>query len=224
MRRSGSQSGATSFGVIVLAGGASTRMGSDKASLVVDGVPMLQRVVTSAVDAGATHVLIAGPASRSLTDRLVDEYRQVERVDDASPDGPQSPIDSTTRNGPLAGVVGAWPKLAGLKVDPIVILSCDLPGIDATAVRTLANAASKHDHGVMAHDGAQPQPLVAAYRQSTLQRLEVQFLAGQRSITRALGDLAMGTLSFSAEHVGDADRPSDLAGRRVQWPAPESPT
>ena len=48
------------FTVAILIGGDSSRMGSDKATYEVDGVPMATRVANAAVSAGASEVLLVG--------------------------------------------------------------------------------------------------------------------------------------------------------------------
>jgi len=48
------------FTVAILVGGDSSRMGEDKASYIVDGVAMAERVALAAKDAGASEVLFIG--------------------------------------------------------------------------------------------------------------------------------------------------------------------
>lgn len=192
---------------LVLAGGASTRMGTDKATLVVEG----QRLIDRAIDAMAPNadgpIVVAGPDPGALA-------ANVEVVED--PDGP--------RQGPLAGLVSGWRRLndgrdtSGAAIDGVIVLSCDLPSVDRGVVQQLVEA-SIGGADVMAHDGERPQPLLAVYSRSTIERLVAAFDDGERSIRRALDLNEVVIISIDKARASDADSPSDLAGRAVDWPA-----
>ena len=92
----------------VLTGGASTRMGSDKALVRVDGVPMAGRVADVLRAVGCVPVAFVGGDADSLT--LL---------------GGTFVADSTPGQGPAGGVVAALRALAG-DADAVVIAACDL--------------------------------------------------------------------------------------------------
>lgn len=179
---------------IVLVGGASSRMGADKASLVVDGEAMADRVVRVLEQCGITEVVVAG----------------TDAVPDAVPG----------RSGPLAGVVGGWRALRsrGSAAEVVAVLACDLPSLSATVVQALVEHCGHVSHGVVAHDGERPQPLIAAYRSNALDAMERAFEAGERSIRRCSHDWDLPEISFDSTVLADADRPEDLEGFTVQWP------
>ncbi len=173
-------------------------MGTDKASLVVDGLAMADRVVAAVEQAGILTVVVAGG----------------DHVADAIPHA-----------GPLAGIVGGWRHLRAQAIearlppfDPVVVLSCDLPALTALVVERLLRTSTAHKHGALAHDGERPQPLVAAYRPEALEAFEVAFEAGVRSPRRCFEGWDLGEINVDADVVADADRPSDLTGFDVQWP------
>jgi molybdopterin-guanine dinucleotide biosynthesis protein A len=97
----------------VLTGGASSRMGRDKAAIEVDGVAMADRVVASLVAAGASSVVTVGGAGADLDD-----------------DHPGA--------GPLGAVLTSLRWAAGRVV---VVAPCDLVAPDASAFAALAAAA-----------------------------------------------------------------------------------
>ncbi len=191
----------TRAAAIVLVGGLSTRMGADKASLVVDGVSMSDRVLHAVAQAGITTSVIAGTAD----------------VPDA-----QHVLSDASAQGPLAGVVGAWESLQAASdldpYDPIVVLSCDLPWLVAEVIEQLVTASLSHAYGAVAHDGARPQPLVAAYRPLALAEMTRCFYDGERSLRRCSVDWDLGHVSVQAQLVADADTPEDLRGFTVEWP------
>ena len=189
---------------IVLVGGRSTRMGADKASLVVDGVAMRDRVLNAVAAAGITTAVIAG------TDEVPDA------VPDSGGDGA-----AAGAQGPLAGVVGAWHTLRQAtepRFDPIVVLACDLPWLVADVITELLAASGDHSHGAVAHDGERPQPLVAAYHPGALDEMERCYRAGERSLRRCSVSWDLGVVKVDAQLVTDADTPEDLSGFAVEWP------
>ena len=184
---------------IVLVGGASTRMGTDKASLVVDGEAMLAHCERILGTCGITDIVVAG----------------TDQVPDAGASG--------ERQGPMAGIVGGWSHLRSIstaadRVDLVVVLACDLPAITEHVVRALVEAGQSTSYGAVAHDGERPQPLIAAYRPQALDAFEQAFEAGERSVRRCFVDWDLQSVSFAPEVLADADYPEDLDGFRVDWP------
>ena len=102
----------------VLCGGASRRMGADKAMIRVDGVAMARRVADALLDAGCSPVIAVGGDAAELG-RL-----GLVGVDDEFPG-----------EGPLGGVLTALSLGA-----PAVVLACDLPNIRAATVSALIAA------------------------------------------------------------------------------------
>lgn len=182
---------------IVLVGGASSRMGADKATLVVDGEAMVdhaQRVVRAC---GVGQIAIAGTAN----------------VPDAGEQG--------KRQGPMAGIVGGWRYLrtAVPVAETIVVLACDLPAVTEDVIRSLLAASQTAEHGAVAHDGQYPQPLIAAYSSLALDLIEQAFDRGERSVRTCFADWHLAEVAFSPEVLADADYPDDLAGFQVDWPS-----
>ncbi|WP_344845071.1 molybdenum cofactor guanylyltransferase [Kribbella ginsengisoli] len=133
------------FDVVVLAGGGSTRFGGvDKALLVLDGVSLIDRVLTATKAAVST--VVVGP-ERGVC-------RAVEWAREDPPGG-----------GPVAGIA------AGLTIGraPVVVLvSCDLPWITADEVTRLVDGVGERDgFGLLDTDGRE-QWLAAAYRRTAL--------------------------------------------------------
>lgn len=94
----------TPFGAIILTGGASRRMGVDKALLDWDGQRAVDRVAALATAAGAARVLTAGRAFG------------LEHVEDPEPGA-----------GPVAGVLGGARVLAAHGLARALILAVDAP-------------------------------------------------------------------------------------------------
>ncbi|MEY2768023.1 MAG: hypothetical protein RI912_1686 [Actinomycetota bacterium] len=110
---------AAPFTVAVLIGGDSSRMGQDKATFPVDGVPMAARVARAARDAGAAEVLlVGGPQSRAKG--IEGAWKK----------------DAYPGEGPLGGLITS---LKAATHDAVVVLSCDMPFITGAVVESLVN-------------------------------------------------------------------------------------
>ncbi len=132
---------------LVLAGGKSRRMGSDKALLERDGETQLSRAVALLAEQVervfvSTRADQAGDAERSKFEQIVDRYEDL---------------------GPVAGILSAMDTNKDVSW---LILACDLPNIDDATIEYLMQQCSV-DHPVTAyvsvHDGL-PEPLCAIYR------------------------------------------------------------
>jgi len=118
-------SGRTAVGV-VLTGGASSRMGTDKAFVVVDGAPMVVRVADALWEAGCHPVECQGGD-----------------IDALSALGLSAVQDLTPGAGPASAIREALQRNHG----PIVVAACDLADLDAATVRSVIAAGQ---HGAVA--------------------------------------------------------------------------
>lgn len=132
---------------LVLAGGKSTRMGSDKALLLQDGETQLSRAV-SLLEAHLDRVFVSARA---------------EQADDAERSKFEQIIDRYDDIGPVAGILSALDSNDDVSW---LVLACDLPNIDdATVAYLLEQYSAEHPFTAYesVHDGL-PEPLCAIYR------------------------------------------------------------
>lgn len=178
---------------VVLAGGASSRMGRDKATLEVGGRTLAAR---------AAERLARVCAEVVVADRgrgLVPGVRSVA-------DGPG--------RGPAAGLLGAARAVPGR---PLVALACDLPAVPEALLAALATPGESRA-GWAAADLVIPrsergfEPLVARYGPRALAALEEQVAAGEYAPRFLLGrrDLAAVVVE-GAELAGFGDPEAFLA-------------
>ena len=150
--------------MVVLAGGASRRMGRDKALLQFDDTTLLARTVVAA-QALSDDVLVVGRQA------LPGDCPPVRAIPDLHPG-----------SGPLGGLFSG---VQGARSDRVVCVACDLPFLRAKLLRFLAGALRGYDAVVPVVDG-RPQPLHAVYdRQATLAR-QAQLTKGDRSMSALL--------------------------------------
>ncbi|NUP21229.1 MAG: NTP transferase domain-containing protein, partial [Streptomyces sp.] len=175
------------YDAVVLAGGGARRLGGvDKPALRVGGRALLDRVLAACADAHTT-VVVADPRP---TARPVIWARE-------NPPG----------GGPLAALD------AGLRhttAEHVVVLSADLPFLDAGTVRRLLTAlrTSDADGALLTDADGRDQPLVAAYRASAVRRELAALTHGQEGIAGARGAGRAGR--SEGDHTGSSD-----AGRTV---------
>ncbi len=155
---------------IVLAGGRSTRMGRDKASLVLGGRTLLQRVV-DAVGVIASEVVVVGAPGRDLPAVV-------------SPRALLLVADSVEGQGPLAGIIAG---LDATERAVAVVVGCDQPFVQPALLAHLAELATMHVAAVPVVDG-RAQPLCSAVRREALPALRTAFEGGQRA-ARVIADL-----------------------------------
>jgi molybdopterin-guanine dinucleotide biosynthesis protein A len=175
----------------VLCGGASRRMGTDKALVPVDGVPMAERVARALAAAGCTPVTMIGGDATAL----------------AAVDRPHR-ADRWPGEGPLGGVITAL----GAERDAVVVAACDLPRLDAATVAALLDAA--RDAGptidvVVAHTG-RLEPALAWWSPRALPRLERSFAAGVRALHEAITTLHWQQVAVDPDALRNVNTPSDV--------------
>ncbi|MBW8825547.1 MAG: NTP transferase domain-containing protein, partial [Acidobacteria bacterium] len=165
-------------------GGRSTRMGVDKASLPVDGVPMGERVVRALRAAGATSVVAVGGAGLEGLPFVADDG-----------DG-----------GPMAGVRAA---LAAATADVVVILACDLPDVNAGGIQAVVAALVAAPDALVAVPivAGRVEPLHAAWRRAALAAIP----AGERAVHRVIAALPTAEVSgLDAAWLRNVNEPGDL--------------
>lgn len=195
----------------VQAGGASSRFGSDKALVELDGKPVLLRV-TALVASITGSASVVAPAGRY-------EGLGVNVVPDRWPGA-----------GPLGGIVTALLHTA--ETDPAcpwnLIVGCDLPFLTVEWLAFLADCAQRSAaHVLLPLSSEGPEPLCACYRTSAAPALQAALAAGERKIQRAMATLAVETLDESRWKRFDSagrlflnmNTPADL--QRIRTPGEE---
>ncbi len=181
----------------VLTGGASRRMGRDKATLEIGGRAMSARVAHALEQAGAAEVLFVGGGPSDRSRRAIP--------------------DDHPGEGPLGGLVTALRAAAN---ELVVVLACDLIEPSPTAIRRLVDEAEVE---VGVDQRAATIPVVARapqwlhgawLRGICLGPLTEAFAEGERSVHRAATCLDIRFFDDSGAGFTDADAPEDLPDDR----------
>lgn len=177
----------------VLAGGASRRMGEDKAVLALDGMPMVHRVQRALFDGGAGAVVLVGAA-----------------------DGEEGAVpDRWPGEGPLGGLATAVAHGAATEgVTIVVVAACDQPDLPADLIASLAHAlacgpADAVGAAVRTPDGRR-HPFPSAWRTSAATALTDLVEAGERRAGAALAVGPVIEVDAAPEPLVDLDTPDDV--------------
>jgi molybdopterin-guanine dinucleotide biosynthesis protein A len=185
---------------VVLTGGASRRMGRDKALMLVDGVPMAVRVATAMIAAGAHPVVALGGDAGALAEC-----------------GLEVVADRWPGEGPLGAIVTAF---GWVPHDIAVIAACDLPWLDANVLQTLVDALEAGEADVAAARTDRREPLCAAWRvRRCRDRLAAAFVGGERAVHVALQELAVAEVDVAVSALHNVNTQADLDAHAPERPA-----
>ena len=198
---------------VVLAGGASRRMGQSKARLVIAGEPLLARVV-GRLQHAFSDVLVVGPST------LAPIVPGVQIVQDTLPG-----------QGPLGGLDTA---LAAMSTSYASVVACDMPFVHprlALAMAWQAARAQQRADVVAMRSERGLEPLHAVYSRSCLPVVQVRLHGGTRSLYGLLHHLRVmemdpteavrwdpeGLSAFNANTVDEWARAVEIAEHLAPW-------
>lgn len=179
---------------LVLTGGASRRMGRDKATIVLADGRTCAQTVADRVCEVAHPVLEVGPGTSGLT-----------VVADDAPGA-----------GPLAALATGWRALVGSGyAGPVLVMACDLPKLAVPLLEMLASAPG--DGTVVPVVRGRSQPLCARFGAASLDQCQALVAAGHRSLNALLGATMVTWLGpdvwsevTDEQCFADIDTPDDL--------------
>ncbi len=151
---------------VVLAGGASSRMGRDKARIQWQGVAMAERVARALGSCLELVRVVVRPGEPPPLDLAVIE-------------------DDHEIRAPIVGIHAA---LRACKSSAVLVAACDLPEIDPRVLLALlAHVPVSGGPEIVAPEGPQgPEPLLAVYRPSLLHRVEKHIRTNDLSLQKLL--------------------------------------
>lgn len=181
----------------VLTGGRSTRMGTDKALVVLDGRTMAERVVGLVAMAGAEQVACIGgdaAALGALGLTVVDDPHQ--------------------GDGPVAGIRVALAWAGGSGADVVAVVAADLPWLQPETVgRCVEQARVAHCPAVV-RTASGLEPLVGAWPTVVASGVEQAWADGHRSVRDVLEAVGFVTVGVDdAAQLANLNRPEQLAWR-----------
>jgi molybdenum cofactor guanylyltransferase len=182
--------------VYILAGGKSSRFGSDKARADMDGRPLLLRIIESVHPIASSVTVVADAAGR---------YAElgVRTIADVSPGG-----------GPMSGLQTA---LHDCPEPWMLMLSCDLITVRPAWIEQLLTH-RRDDARVIAFRHAHWEPLMALYHQRLRPQVDQRLEAGHRRMQALLDDVDSAAVALPADWpvINQANTPADLAAALAQ--------
>ncbi|MBT4090111.1 MAG: molybdenum cofactor guanylyltransferase [Deltaproteobacteria bacterium] len=155
-------------GGILLAGGLSSRMGSDKASLVFNDQTLLERLIRT-VQPLVSQLIVMLSAQQKLPPISSDLINQIDIGRDSRP-----------AQGPLRGIGDAMP-LVGSHIDNLFVLSSDLPYLTTEWLNRMRQSLVSDVDGVCAEVDSKVNPLLAIYQRRLLNQSVSYLASGKRS-------------------------------------------
>jgi molybdopterin-guanine dinucleotide biosynthesis protein A len=155
---------ASDFTAVLLAGGKSSRMGQDKTGLIIDGVPLWQRQLATLRGIGAAEILISGPTDGCYLESGL-------------------PIieDAELGLGPLGGIVTA---IASARHALVLVLAVDLPRMTSAYLQSLLA-----DAPVVPRRRDRFEPLAAIYSKSFTEVFQRRLAQRRLSLQSAVHEL-----------------------------------
>lgn len=162
----------------VLAGGASSRFGSDKALALIGDETVLSRICRLLEDVtGSVRVVASAQRYPQLTSKIVE--------------------DRWPGEGPLGGIITALLETQNCEAtcDWNLIVSCDMPFLTPEWLSQMIERATGSDAQVVAPRSDHGlEPLCACWRTSAVDQLQGAFDEGVRKVTEAMKRLRMEVL------------------------------
>lgn len=174
---------------IILAGGKSSRMGSDKGLLPLHGLPLIQYSINACAGITGNIIIITSNA----------EYGRF---------GYPLVKDNFAGNGPMGGLEAA---LAVSDTEINLICPCDMPGIQTDTLKILLGAGRQHQTVVARDRTGKLFPVLGVYRRSALPVIRELIQLEDYRLTRLLERLgAHSVLVGDAGQLVNFNSPGDL--------------
>ena len=176
---------------LILAGGQSSRMGSDKATYLIDNVRFIDMILNvSKTVEGATYLVSSLPEHRRIGLPIIE--------------------DEVPGQGPLMGLYSGLKKST---TEWTLVLSCDVPFVEAKVLELLCNAIAEDADAVIVAARGERMPLVGVYHQRAAQHFEGVLEQGVRGVQRGLEGLRVEVIRLTgalAESVQNINTENDL--------------
>lgn len=195
---------------LVLAGGQSRRMGFDKALMLRNGEPLLQRTCRVAMGCASRVYVVTpwGERYRSILPARIEVWPESAAAD---PDG--------RRPGPLVALAEVTSVLATGATPPtwVLVLACDLPYLNARALQTWVSGLATLPPSVMAYLPRYRdrwEPLCGFYRATCGASWQTYLKTGKRSFQGWLNQQSVVAIpDVNPLWLANVNTPDDLA----QW-------
>ena len=158
---------------IILAGGKSSRMGSDKARILFKGKAFIEHVI-QALKPVVDDILI-------ISNNKEHDHFSYKRISDTLDDA-----------GPMAGLHAG---LACSNTENNLVLSCDVPLIQTSVLEMIIAHNEEGKDVILLKEGSKSHPLIALYKKRTAPHLFSLLNHGERRLSTAINGLNVKSIS-----------------------------
>ena len=176
---------------IVLSGGKSSRMGTDKAFLSLNGKPFMQHSIDALKPLVAEVFIVSNNKNHDVFG--------VKRMEDA--------IENA---GPLAGI---YSGLKQSKTDYNLVLSCDIPLINSNILQKLIAAIDDVSEIIQIESQGKTMPLIALYKKQCASKFFTLLNKGERRLQYAVNQCNTKTIALNDEatfFIKNINTPNEL--------------
>lgn len=157
---------------IILIGGKSRRMGTDKGHLKIEDKSFVELIISVLDSVAANTILVGDNSSYDIYNitRIVDEVKD---------------------QGPIAGICAG---LNASETEHNIILSCDIPLINSSVLQLLLEAYNPKFDLIQLSNKDFTFPLIGLYHQNCLKPLKKELNSGEKRLTEAVKKLSVKTV------------------------------
>jgi len=184
---------------IILAGGKSSRMGTDKGMLVLNGKKIIEYVIAALTPNVSEVIIISNNENYNYLGYKV--YK-----------------DIVKECGPMGGIFTGLEKSI---TENNIIVSCDIPNISSTMIAYIISNSREKDALIPVHDG-QPEPLCAFYKKLTAKDFKQFLNSGNYKMLDALKHLKTSYLDvvnaqgFSEDIFSNINTPDEFEAQKLR--------
>lgn len=176
---------------IILAGGKSQRMGTDKGLIQLKNKPFISHII-EALNPLVSKTII-------VSNSIKYDAFGLKRIE-----------DDIKNAGPLAGI---YSGLKASKTNYNLVLSCDVPLINTTILKVLINSIEENTDGIQIKSAGQNMPLIALYKKQCEPIFLKLLLDGERRLKFAIKACRITTIVLDKElekHTTNINTPEQL--------------
>lgn len=163
--------GEKKLALVVLAGGASSRMGQEKSDLKLNGKSFLELQIQKGKELGVSRIYVSGYRGERCSEEIV--------------------MDRIKERGPLGGLEACFFKAAQDGAECCLVLGVDTPLIPVSELKNLIRTAGHESSSrvtLLRHNGKE-ESLIAVYETALHEEIRTFLEKGQSSVFRFLNEM-----------------------------------
>lgn len=171
----------TKLAMIILAGGASSRMGQEKSDLLLRGRTFLENQIAKGKQLGVKKIYVSGYRGECCTEEIV--------------------MDRIVKRGPLGGLEACLHKAAQDGAEQSLVLGVDTPLVPVSELQNLIRAAEQGNGNrvtLLCHNGKE-ESLMAVYQTALHREIRIFLERGQSSVFRFLNEIGYACYETKAD-------------------------